>query len=159
MKDVEPQLDVRAEASVETVYREHGDRLWWAILAYAGDREIANDAVAEAFAQALRRGDDLRDPLAWIWRTAFRIAAGELQRRRNSLQLEDTSYQMPEPSELFAALAELSPNQRAAVVLHYYAGYRLTEVAAILGSTKSTVSVHLTRGRRRLRKLLEEDDG
>lgn len=60
MTDVEPQLDVKTEVSLEGIYREHGNRLWWAILAYAGDREIASDAVAEAFAQALRRAEDLR---------------------------------------------------------------------------------------------------
>jgi hypothetical protein len=38
-------------------------------------------------------------------------------------------------------------------------GLDLREVAAILGSTTGAVKVHLARGRRRLRKLLEEDDG
>ena len=49
-------------AEIERVYREGGARMWHAILAFAGDREVANDAVAEAFAQALRRGDQVRDP-------------------------------------------------------------------------------------------------
>jgi DNA-directed RNA polymerase specialized sigma24 family protein len=48
-------------------------------LASAGGR--GTHALAEAFAQALRRGDRLTDPLAWIWRIAFRVAAGELKRR------------------------------------------------------------------------------
>jgi hypothetical protein len=34
-------------SEIERVYREAGDRLWWAILAYTGDRELASDAVAE----------------------------------------------------------------------------------------------------------------
>ena len=71
--------------NLERIYREHGDRLWWAVLAFSGDREVASDAVAEAFAQALRRGEGLRDPLAWIWRVAFRVAAGELKRRRQTV--------------------------------------------------------------------------
>jgi RNA polymerase sigma-70 factor (ECF subfamily) len=145
-------------SSLEAVYREHGDRLWWAVLAYAGDREVASDSVAEAFAQALRRGEAIRDPAAWVWRAAFRVAAGELGRRRTVEQAVDRSYELPEPSELFAQLARLSPNQRAAVVLHYYAGYKLREIGEILGCTKATVGVHLTRGRRRLRELLEVDD-
>ena len=38
------------------MYREHGARLWRAVLLASGSREVADDAVAEAFAQALRRG-------------------------------------------------------------------------------------------------------
>ena len=155
---VRGQLQVRVGSELEDVYRKHGDRLWWAVLAYAGDRDVASEAVAEAFAQALRRGDELRDPLAWVWRSAFRIAAGELKRRRRDLPLEERSYEMPEPSAVFIALGKLSRRQRASVVLHYYAGYSLAETAEILGSAKATVGVHLTRGRRRLRELLEEED-
>ena len=145
-------------SDIETFYRRDGDRLWWAILAWAGDREVASDSVAEAYAQALHRGDDLHDPGAWIWKVAFRVAAAELQRRRRNVPLVDGAYEMPEPGELFSALARLSDRQRATVVLHYYAGYRLREIAEILGTQKATVGVHLTRGRRRLRQILEEDD-
>ena len=58
-----------------------------------------------------------------------------------------------------AALAELSPMQRASVVLHYYAGYPASDVARITGSTPAAVWVHLSRGRRRMRRLLEADHG
>ncbi len=143
---------------IEAIYREDGDRLWWAVLAWAGDQEVASDAVAEAYVQALGRGAELRDPGAWIWRVAFRVAAGELQRRRRTVPLVDGAYEMPEPVELFTALAKLSDRQRAAVVLHHYAGYRLREIAGILGTQKATVGVHLTRGRRRLQQILEEED-
>jgi RNA polymerase sigma factor (sigma-70 family) len=62
------------------------------------------------------------------------------------------------PARLVAALARLSPNQRAALVLHYYAGYPTKEIARILGSSAATVRVHLSRGRKRLRLILEETD-
>jgi RNA polymerase sigma-70 factor (ECF subfamily) len=147
-----------AVGDIEAIYRHDGDRLWWAVLAWAGDQDVASDAVAEAYAQALRRGAELRDPGAWIWRVAFRHAAGELQRRRLTVPLVDSAYEMPEPAELFTALAQLSERQRAAVVLHHYAGYPLREIAEILGTQKATIGVHLTRGRRRLRQILEDDD-
>ena len=47
---------------------------------YARDAEVASDAVAEAFAQALRRGDALRSPATWVWTVAFRLAEGLLRR-------------------------------------------------------------------------------
>lgn len=145
---------------LERVYREQGARLWRAVLAFAGDREVASDAVAEAFAQALRRGEALRSPERWVWRAAFRIAAGELKDQGTQDALVGGgSYEMPDPrTDVLEALAELSPHQRAVVLLHDYAGYSANEAAAILGSTAATVRVHLTRARRRLRRLLEDGD-
>jgi RNA polymerase sigma-70 factor (ECF subfamily) len=146
---------------LERLYRDEGAKMWRAVLGYAGDPEVASDAVAETFAQALRRGAEIRDPERWVWRTLFRVAAGELRDRRRSLPLSiEDRYEMDDSArELVQALARLSPKQRAAVVLHHAGGYPLKEVAAILGSTAGAVKVHLLRGRRRLRELLEDDDG
>jgi len=154
------RLETESAISFEDLYRQHGRRLWWAVLAFSGDREVASDAVAEAFAQAIRRGDEVHDALAWIWRSAFRIAAGELQRRRRfTPDVPDVAYETPEgAATLMDSLARLSPNQRAAVVLRYYADLPVTEIAAVLGTSETTVSVHLHRGRKRLRDLLEAQD-
>lgn len=66
------------------------------------------------------------DPAAWVWRTAFRLAAGELHRlRRDS------------PGELLVA------------------GWFSAEVAELAGSTAGTVRVRLHRARGRLRELLD----
>jgi len=45
----------------ETLYRADGARLWRAIVGYAGDRVVADDAVSEAFTQLLRRGLAVQD--------------------------------------------------------------------------------------------------
>jgi RNA polymerase sigma factor (sigma-70 family) len=158
MHDAAVKLEQRT--SVEEVFRVHGARLCRSLLLYAGDPEIARDAVAEAFAQAVRREEHLRSPLAWITRAAYKIAAGELKdRRRTAYPLVELPYEMPEPaSDLVAALARLSAKQRAAAVLHFYEGYTKAETAEIIGSTASAVGVHLHRARTRLRDLLGDDD-
>ena len=74
------------QPNVEALYRADADRLWRALFAFAGDAEIASDAVNEAYVQVIGRGDAVRDPAAWVWRTAFRIARGALQARRSSDQ-------------------------------------------------------------------------
>ncbi len=145
---------------LETLYRDAADRLWRAVFSFAGDPEVAKDAVAEAFAQCLRRGASIRSPEQWVWRAAFRIAAGELKRRGRSVpHVTETSYLLPDAAvRLLEVLAMLPAKQRAAIILHYYGGYTTREIAAILGSTGATVRVHLSQGRGRLRRLLEEDD-
>ena len=144
---------------LERIYREQGERMWRSLLAFSGDPEIASDAIAEAFAQALRRGSKIRDPERWLWRAAFRIAAGELKERGRLMPLQtEGSYEMEAPArDLVIALASLSEKQRAAVVLHDAAGYPNKEVAAIIGSTTAAVKVHVARARRRLRELLEDE--
>jgi RNA polymerase sigma-70 factor (ECF subfamily) len=146
---------------IESLYRERGDRIWRGLLAFSGDPEVASDAMAEAFAQVLRRGDEIRDPERWIWRAAFRIAAGELRDRRRTVETTKAigSYEMEEPArDLVVALRALSERQRAAVVLHDAAGFPAREVARIVGSTEAAIRVHLMRGRRRLREMLEDQD-
>ena len=145
---------------LERAYREHGQRLWRAVLAYGGDPEIASDAVAEAFAQALRRGSAIREPERWVWTAAFRIAAGELKerRRRNDQPVADPYVLPDEAIELASVLRTLPDKQRAALVLHYYADLPNDRIAEILGITRATVRVHLSQGRRRLKQLLEDDD-
>lgn len=148
------------EERLERVYREVGDRLWRAVLLASGKREVADDAVAEAFAQALRRGRALRDPAAWVWRSAFRIAAGEMKERRDMGTFAiDEVGSMPEPFvDLWRALATLPLKQRASVVLADYAGWSHREIAHVLDSTVSAVGVHVHRARKRLRVLLEDRD-
>lgn len=158
----EAPVQVSSGPRLERVYRLHGARLWRAVFALSGDPDLASDAVAEAFAQALGRGDAIRSPLRWVWRAAFRIARGELQARGRTRELlgPEQAYELEDPDpELVHALARLSDTQRAAVVLHHVADYSVKEVAAILGSTSAAVRMQLTRGRRRLRELLEERNG
>jgi RNA polymerase sigma factor (sigma-70 family) len=158
MCDVQDAL-VTDASELEVVYREHASRLWRAVLLYSADREIASDAVAEAFAQALRRGAAIRDPSRWVWRAAFSAATDELRARRRSKPILERWYEMPEPvADLADALRKLSHHQRASVILHDYAGYSRREIAAILGSSPSAVGVHLFRARRRLRDMLEVHD-
>jgi RNA polymerase sigma-70 factor (ECF subfamily) len=154
---------VKADHStgIERVWREQGTKLWRSLLEFTGDPDLASDALAEAFAQALARGEAIREPDRWIWRASFKIAGGlMLERRRDASQLHPVgSFDPPEPlADLIAALRTLTPNQRAAAILHYYADLSTDDVARTLGCTRTTVRVHLMQARRRLRPLLEVID-
>jgi len=151
---------VDARGSFEDVYRAEGDRLWRSLLLFTGNADAADDAVAEAFTQALGRWERIRDPRAWVWKAAFRIASGEMARRRTLAELPpELPADAPQSLiDLIRALAALSRRQREAVVLHLYAGYRLMEIAVMTGTTPAAAAVHLHRAKRRLRSLLEVED-
>ena len=145
---------------IEAVFREDGDRLWRALVTFGGDPEVASDAVAEAFAQALRRAAELRDPQAWVWKVSFRIAAGELKRRSATLaKVPEAEYVDPElDAELHEALTRLPTQQRTCVVLFYYLDAPISEIARRTGMSQLSVRVNLSRGRSRLRQLLGDRD-
>jgi len=149
-----------AERRLEITYKEVGAKLWKALVAFTGDRETASDAVAEAFAQALARESAIREPDRWVWRVAFRVAAGELKdRHRRGTTVEERSYEMPEGAILLSGILQrLSPKQRGAIVLHYYVDMPTAEIGRVLGMSPATVRVHLSKGRQRLKALLEDSD-
>ena len=161
--DVEQRLRSERRDEIEHVWRVHRATMWRSLVAWTGDRELSSDALSEAFAQALGRGDALDTPDRWIWKAAFRIAAGELAKRRrewSAQHLAERIDELPEPvADLVTALRTLSPNQRTAAVLRLYADLPTRDVAYILGCSQTTVRVHLAQARKRLRPLLEESDG
>ena len=136
--------------------------IWRAVYAYSGGRrDVADDAVAEAFARAIARPDTVREPVPYLYRVAFRIAAADLERtgRQSELFETDRMVEDPEPAaDLMAALRRLTPSQRASVYLHYRADLPVREVARVMGTSTAAVKVHLMRGRRRLAALLRESE-
>jgi RNA polymerase sigma-70 factor, ECF subfamily len=147
------------EGSLDRLFTEEGPKLWRAVFAFAQDGALASDAVAEAFAQCLRRGSAIRDPRAWVWKASFRIAAGELKARGRWAPLPE-DWDAPaigDASEVLVAIGRLAPMQRAVLTLRHYVGYDPGEIASLLGIARATVRVHLSRGRRRLRTILEEE--
>ena len=145
---------------IEALYREEGDRLWRALLAFCGDPELASDAVAEAFTQALRRGAAVASPQAWIWKAGFRIAAGELKKRgATTSRIPDVGYlDFEVDADLIDALAQLPSKQRAAVILFYYADASVRDVARLTSTSSIAVRANLSRGRKRLKQILGDRD-
>jgi len=156
-------LDDDGRAGLEAVYRSSGEDLWRAILAFAGGRrDVADEVVAEAFAQAAGHLRSIRDLRPWLYRAAFKIAAGELKRRSSvpgPLPADRTSSDPAFEEELIDMMdlvAVLSPAQRRAFVLRELLGFSTSEAAGLLGSSEVSVRVHLHAARKRLRVELAQ---
>jgi RNA polymerase sigma factor (sigma-70 family) len=157
---------VIGENRVEAVYRSVHDRLWRSLLSYTGDADLASDAEAEAFAQVLRRGDLVDDVGAWVWRSAFRIAAGLLAARSTSTRpsgvdggaarVDGAAPADGSVAEFLGLLAGLSAQQRACVALRYVGEYSSAEIGEILGTSAGTVRVQLHRAHASLRQTIAE---
>ena len=147
------------QGRVEAVYRSLHPRLWRSLLAYTGDAELASDAEAEAFAQALGRGEAVNDVAAWVWRSAFHIAAGLQAARSRSHGLapaDGSTAPTGSVAEFLSLLADLSAQQRACVALRYVGGYTAPEIGELLGTSAGTVRVQLHRAHATLRHTFME---
>jgi RNA polymerase sigma-70 factor (ECF subfamily) len=146
-----------SEETIERVYREHGMQIWRGIYAFSGGRaDIADEAIAEAFARALEGSARIRSPLPWLYRVAFRLASerlrdegrhGEVPATPDVDRAEDLAENPP-----LDALALLTRQQRAVVFLFYYADLSIGEVARATGSSRVAVRVQLHRAREALRR-------
>lgn len=149
---------------VHEAWVANADALWRSVRAWSADPDIASDAVAEAFAQALRRGEVIDDVGRWTGRAAFRIAAGMLQARRlagSELTGDPPGGDwLPEDTvALLEALRRLTDEDRMVAVLAMVGGWPAKDIAAVIDSTPGAVRVRLHRTRKRLRTLLEDEDG
>lgn len=154
----------------ELVAQNYGRLLRVAVLICA-DRSDAEDAVQIALERAWRHGQALRDPdrfPAWLHRIVVREAVRLEHRRRGLLRRwlagprEITVGASPAADrdlDLQRALRDLSVEQRAALVLHYYAGYSVVETAELCGVPLETARSRLRLARGRLRAVLGGSDG
>ena len=124
----------------------------------------APDLVQETYLRAQDRLGQLRDPMlfeAWVVRIALNESKSLLRRRRLATERLG-SLRPPAVRDRDAGLIELvhglAPHQRAVIVLHYGYGYRMGEIARLLGVSEVNARTLAFRARRRLRVELEETD-
>ncbi|MFJ6434527.1 RNA polymerase sigma factor SigM [Streptomyces sp. NPDC091416] len=151
--------------------RRHRDRLWAVALRTLGDREEAADAVQDALISAFRAAHTFRGQSAvttWLHRITVNACLDRVRKAssRKTAPVDDAERldQLMEPHEsaeapaerqdlqreLFAALATLPAEQRAALVLVDMQGYPVAEAARILDVPVGTVKSRCARGRARL---------
>lgn len=141
----------------EEVFEQSGRDMYRVLFAFTGGRrQVAEDAVAESFARAIPRWDSIRDPRAWLFRTAFRCASKEMKGRQPPVEDDSSFLQREDLTDVIRALRTISPRQRAAIVLHFEMDLPVAEVADRLGISPTTASVHIYRGRQRLAAMLGE---
>ena len=165
-----------------TLFARHRDRLWAVALRTTGDPDEAADALQDAMIAAFRRAESYRGDAAvttWLHRIVVNACLDRLRRRKVRAAdplpelLEDEQDRAvtarggsddpaaaAERAELRrgvrAALDRLPADQRVALVLVDVEGYSVDEAARILDTAAGTVKSRCSRGRARLRVLLEE---
>jgi RNA polymerase sigma-70 factor, ECF subfamily len=158
--------EVKVVSTVDSLFRAHYGRLVRALTLACGDREVAADAVQEAFVKAhmhWRRIETYDDPVAWIRRVAINRLHDDHRRqgRKGRAMKRLAGQPQAEPveqhgfdSDLPMILAQLPKQQRIAMALFYVDELSITEVAAALGVSEGAVKSYLHQGRARLRSVV-----
>jgi RNA polymerase sigma-70 factor (ECF subfamily) len=169
------QGDLDAFNDLVVVYQ---DLLFALVVRMVPDRDQASDCVQEAFFSAYRNMSSFRGGIVRSWLSRIAInAAMDTQRLRKRRpvdpypELEDDSWQPPADASadpvttaleterhraLNRALAEVTDDQRAAIVLYDIEGYDYAEIAQMTGVSLGTVKSRIHRGRIALRGLLAD---
>lgn len=152
-------------ADLEPFVVEHYPRLIRLAVLLCRHGGDAEDAVQTALERAWRSRHHLQDPARirpWLDRIVVREAARLLRNNQRVAELrsmtdERSTADAADTVAIKVALARLSSDQRAAVVLHLYAGYSVADTAAIVSAPAETVRSRLRVARDLLRHALRED--
>ncbi len=61
-------------------------------------------------------------------------------------------------NDIIASLFKLSSKYRIVIILHYYNGYKVKEIASILKIKESLVKTRLKRGREKLQEIIKKEN-
>lgn len=164
--------DVKARESMterrqrfERLYVEHFDRVAAYVLARA-DREAASEAVTATFEVAWRRIEEVpKAELPWLLGVARRVLANGRRSRTRQAALLDRmaaatlAHRVDEAdtalgADLAAALTELTPSQREALLLIAWEGLSEREAARALGCSRVAFAARLHRARSHIRTAI-----
>jgi RNA polymerase sigma factor (sigma-70 family) len=127
----------------------------------------ADDVFQETFIAALRAYPrmDGRHPRAWVMTIARRKAIDHHRARARRPEPRGELPEIPAAAadlaadrEIWAAVAELSPGQRAAVALRYAADLPYREIAAALDTSEEAARRRVADGLTQLRKILDRQE-
>ena len=135
-----------------------------------GDYHLASDVSQDAFVTAYENLPGLRKPVAfgsWLMKITRRSALNCTRRKRDEAGLESVvrppthnpgGLLDEEKQWLLAAVVKLPKGEEQVVMLRYFAGHSVKDVAEILSRSVGTVTKQLSRAHKRLRNILERSE-
>ncbi|MFE4922303.1 RNA polymerase sigma factor [Streptomyces sp. NPDC056661] len=161
------------ETALPEMYRRYSAPMFATALSLLGNRDLAAEAVQQAFVQAWRAAagfDPQRELQPWLYAITRRTAVDVYRRERRSAQhvpLDESragegEFATEGPSmdaawrawQVRVALEQLHPDERQMLQLAYFDGFTQSEISKTLGIALGTVKSRTARAQRRLAQLL-----
>ena len=156
-------LRTREKEDVEQALALYGGSVQRLAFAYLKNRSDAEDVAQEVFLSYLRSSAAFpteQQRRAWLLTvTANRCRSLLCSTARHHEPLtEEISYLPPEENTVLSAVLALEEKYRVPIHLHYYEGFSIAEIAALLRRPAATVGSQLARGREKLKQILQEEE-
>jgi RNA polymerase sigma-70 factor (ECF subfamily) len=157
---------------LEKLYNSYYKEIYLYLYSMCKRKETAEDIVQETFLKALlalpKNHNNLR---AWLYMVARNIYLNTYKKEKRIIYTEDISNDIKDNSDeilnsilkleqsrmLHQALMRLEERKREILVLHYFGGLKLKEIAALMKITTENVKIIIYRGRNELKKSMEEN--
>lgn len=156
------------DQSIEKYVRMHHTMLYRVAFSYLRSPADAEDVCQESFLRLLNYPREFptdEDCKRWLIRVAVNLSKNLLKYRRTHgepMEFSAEAMEIPvEPtaeSELLPLIKSLPPEYSMVIHLFYYEGYSAKEIAQMLDISVTAVTSRLSRGRRRLKQLLTEEE-
>ncbi len=161
-KEVVETEEAEEPRSFEVFFASEHARLFGALCLVTGDRSEAEEIMQDAFLRLWERWEhvaEVDDPSAYLFRTAMNVFRNRYRRATLALRktisvgpTEDALATVEDRDVVVRALRDLTPDQRAAVVLTGYVGLTSEEAGKVLGMRAGTVRTLATRARAAIRE-------
>lgn len=155
------------KAQLEKIVEEESASLYRIAFSYTHQKEDALDVVQDSFQKALvqiNKAKPIDDFHAWFYRILINTATDQWRKKKRSA----AELQLPENREWMAHLPEISQvelqsileliesPEKEILILKFFEGFRLKEIAEILELNENTVKTKMYRSLNQLRKILEK---
>ena len=155
---------VRPAEDVETIIERYGDLLYRLCILMLKNESDAEDVIQETLIKFYRTApvfENADHEKAWLIRVAtnecrdllrFRVRHPLAEVEQIMVASEDSA-----DSGILEALASLPEKYKLVLALYYVEGYKVEDIAKIIGRTSSAVKMRLQKGRRLLEKVYREE--
>jgi RNA polymerase sigma-70 factor, ECF subfamily len=157
------RLRVADREAAEDLFNACYPRLAGWVRRLVDDDETAHEIASEAFTRLLARWTTLENPQSYLYMIATNLVrdhwrkSGRERRAIRSLTTAapaDPAYHPVQDVDVRALIEALPAKLRSAFLLHYYAGFGVREVAAMLGRPEGTIKADLHHARTRLKAAI-----
>jgi RNA polymerase sigma factor, sigma-70 family len=160
------------EGYFSEMYEKYADDVLRVSYFYLGDRQKAEDVTQDVFVRLITNAPVIEEgrEKAWLlkvalnrcrdlWRGAWlkRVVLGSPA--FETIPAPDEFEKAQEKQALMSAIHSLPEAFKDVMLLHYYQGYGIAEIAQMLELPEGTISSRLSRGRKKLEQLLKGENG
>lgn len=158
-------------AYFEELYDKYATDVLRVCYFYLGDRQKAEDVCQDVFVRLITNAPVLQEgrEKAWLLKVALNrcrdLWRGAWARRVvlgspvfELIPAPDEISELADKQEMMEAINRLPATFKEVILLHYYQGYGITEIAEMLELPEGTISSRLSRGRKKLESILKGGD-